>query len=140
MKIFRIKSLSTMASVLLLVTFGVKADIYNHGNHDDPPHDYATGSIITIDCGNLSLSTCASIDYLRQVATRKCESMISPYVGDRQAPPYNQSYYHSAQSFNESVLSVIDLNYGQGHPHYQLDLKFNCRALYHEVEPEKLEF
>lgn len=116
-------------AVAALATFSMNAaaDIYNHGNHNDPSYQYSLGTINTIDCGNSSLASCINQANLEAFAKGRCESIKN--VGGITA--YGDPYWHSVQSFGVRPVSAVDGNNGTGTFDYSVDVIFSCSGLLH---------
>jgi hypothetical protein len=114
-------------AALGLTSFASVADIYNHGNHNDPHYTYSEGTISTIDCGSSSLATCINQGNIEAFAKGRCEAIKN--VGG--LPQWGAPYWHTIQQYAVRPVSAIDGNNGTGANDYTVDVIFSCGGLLH---------
>ena len=73
----------------LLINSLVLAQEYNHGNHNDPYHQFFDGTE-NFNCGSLTFYACTSQSNIHSMVEARCESKVVTTDGGNY-PPYGQS-------------------------------------------------
>lgn len=125
-----------MLGGLALVASGMaSADIYNHGNHNDPVIYFQTDTIHTYNCQS-SINNCVAGINVEAKALQICKSSIT-HIDDGGIPAFGQPYNHSvAIAYSPVVLSAVS-NGGSAY-NYQIEMKMGCRALQHPGQKYQL--
>jgi len=117
--------------VLALVSGYAMAQIYNHGNHNDPQVLFGTNSLSTINCGTSDLATCINGVNLSNTSLQWCRNKV---VDDTDGMlPWGQPYYHGVQSYAVHIMSALDQDGASNTNDYVVDVRYSCAGFLHSV-------
>ncbi len=118
----------TWAALALTSTLSL-ADIYNHGNHNDPQILFGTNSLDTLNCGSSDLATCINPVNLTNVTQQWCRNKVLDTTDG--AIPWGQPYYHGVQSYALHIMSAVDQDNASNTNDYTVDVRYSCSGFRH---------
>jgi len=124
--------MKVLLGLIIIFSAGVsQADIYNHGNHNDPYNQFFNGTE-TFNCGSLSVYDCVDLGTIQSMTEDRCETKVVN-TDSGGLVVYGQSYYHTVQSFAIIVQSV------NGPAPYSMQVSFKCGGYQHPGIPVEFE-
>lgn len=115
-----------LAIILAGFTFGAQAEIYNHGDHNDPVVTYFSGAK-TINCGSLSLSACSNMGAIESDLNNTCDNKVTAAYRFR---------------YVRTWATDVAITYVTAPKPFSLQVDYSCKAIDHQLIalPSELSF